>query len=86
MKKMTQEQKIESKWIEGGCPCLIQIKTYPHTDIILGKYDHNHSHPTGKDNLKYIRIQAPTRELIEGWVHYGVTDQEIVSDPFFDLN
>jgi len=86
MKKTTWEWKIKSKRIEGGCLCLVQIKTYPHTDIILGKYDHNHSHPAGKDNLKYIRIRAPMRELIEGWVHYGVTDQEIVSDPFFDLD
>src|SRR5216684_6832525 len=86
MKRTTCERKIENKRIEGGCPCLVQIKTYPHTDTILGKYDHDHSHPTGKDNLKYIRIRASTRELIEGWVHYGVTDQEIVSDPLFNIN
>ena len=43
-KKTTQERKIESKWIEGGCPCYIQIKTYPHTQTILGKYNCNHSH------------------------------------------
>ncbi len=54
MKKTMCEQKIKNKQIEGGCPCLIQIKTYPHTNTILGKYDHDHSHPTGKDNLKYI--------------------------------
>ncbi len=60
VKKTTWERKIKSKRIEGGCPCLVQIKTYPHTDIILGKYDHDHSHPAGKDNLKYIRIRAPT--------------------------
>src|SRR5258708_14924653 len=86
VKKTMWEQKIESKQIEGGCLCLVQIKTYPHTDIILGKYDHDHSHPARKDNLKYIQIQAPMQELIEGWVHYGVIDQEIVSDPFFDLD
>lgn len=86
MKRTTCEQKIKNKQIEGGCLCLVQIKTYPHTDTILGKYDHDHSHPTGKDNLKYIRIRASTRELIEGWVHYGVTDQEIVSDPLFNIN
>ena len=80
------EWKIENKQIEGGCPCLIQIKTYPHTNTILGKYDHDHSYPTRKDNLKYIQIQASTWELIEGWVYYGVTDQEIVSDPLFNIN
>jgi hypothetical protein len=84
VKKTARERKIESKRIEGGCPCFVQIKTYPHTNTILGKYNHDHSHPTGKDNLKYIRIRVSARELIETWVHYGVTDQEIVSDPLFD--
>jgi hypothetical protein len=86
VKKTTRERKIESKRIEGGCPCLVQIKSYSHTNTILGKYNHDHSHPTGKDNLKYIRIRVNTRELIEAWVHYGVTDQEIVSDPLLDRN
>ena len=54
VKKTTRQRKIESKRIDGGCPCYVQIKTYPHTNTILGKYDHKHSHPTGKDNLKYI--------------------------------
>jgi hypothetical protein len=40
----------------------------------------------GKDNLKYIQIRVSTRELIEDWVHYGVTDREIVSDPLFYRN
>ena len=84
MKKTTHERKIDSKRIEGGCPCFIQIKTYPHTDTILGKYNPDHSHPTGKDNLKYIWIQVSMCKQIEAWVHYGVTDQEIVSDPLFD--
>jgi hypothetical protein len=83
MKKNTCERKIDSKRIKGRCPCFIQIKTYPHTNTILGRYNHVYSHPTGKDNLKYIRIRISTHELIEVWVHYGVTDQEIVSTPFF---
>ena len=74
IKKTARERKIDSKWIEGGCHCFVQIKTYPYTSIVLGKYNHDHSHPTGKDNLKYIQIQAPTHELIETWVYYGVTD------------
>ena len=86
VKKTTRERKIDSKWIEGGCPCFVQIKTYPDTETILGKYNCDHSHPTGVDNLKYIRIRFNTRELIESWVHYGVTDQEIVSDPLIYHN
>ena len=80
-KKTMQERKIESKRIEGGCPCYIQIKTYPHIQTILGKYNRDHSHPASEENLKYIQICVNMHELIESWVHYGVTDQEIVSDP-----
>ena len=81
MKKTTYERKIKSKRIKGGCPCYIQIKTYHHINTILGKYKHKHFHSTGKDNLKYIWIWVSMQKLIESWVHYGVTDQEIVSDP-----
>ena len=84
VKKTMRKRKIESKWIEGGCPCLVEIKTYPHTDTILGKYNHDHSHPTDKDNLRYIWIWVATRELIEAWVYYEMTDQEIVSNPLFN--
>ena len=84
MKKTACERKINSKHIEGGCPCFVQIKTYPHTDTILGKYHPDHSHPTGKDNLKYIWIRVSMCDLMEIWVHYGVTDQEIVSAPLFN--
>ena len=83
-KKTTRERKIDTKRIDGGCPCYVQIKTYPDTDTILGKYEFNHSHETGKNNLKYIRIRVCTRELIESWVRYGVTNEEIVSDPLYD--
>ena len=86
VKKTTHERKIDSKRIEGGCPCFVQIKTYPDTKTILGKYNRDHSHPTSIDNLKYIWIQFNTHELIESWVHYGVTDQEIVSDPLIYHN
>jgi hypothetical protein len=42
MKKTVRERKIDSKQIEGRCPCFIQIKSYPHTNTVLGKYHHDH--------------------------------------------
>ena len=54
LKKIAYERKIDSKQIEGGCPCSIQIKMYSHTDTILGRYNPNHFYPVGKDNLRYI--------------------------------
>jgi hypothetical protein len=52
-KKTTCEWKIESKRISSGCPSFVQIKTYPYTDIVLGKYISNHSHAIGMENLKF---------------------------------
>jgi hypothetical protein len=54
IKKTMRERKIDSKRIKGGCPCFIQIKTYPHTSTVLGKYHHDHSHPTGNSAAKII--------------------------------
>jgi hypothetical protein len=84
VKKTVRERKIDSKRIKGRCPCYIQIKTYPHTNTGLGRYHHDHSHSTGKDNLRYIQIRVSAHDLIEAWVQYGVTDQEIVSVSLFD--
>jgi len=85
-KKMTREQKIESKRIAGGCPSLVQIKTYPHTSVVLGKYISNHSHAIGMENLKFIRMQDSTWEMIARMVRYGKNDKDIVSDPPSDNN
>jgi hypothetical protein len=84
VKKTTRKRKIDSKRIEGRCPYSVQIKIYPHTDTILGRYNANHFHSVSKDNLQYIQIWVFTHALIEDWIHYGVTDLEIVSDPLFD--
>ena len=70
-KKMAQERKIESKRIARGCPSLVQIKTYPHTSVVLGKYISNHSHVIGMENLKFIRMQDSTQEMIARMVRMG---------------
>ena len=84
VKTAMQERKIPSKQLESECPCYIQIKTYSGINTILDKYNFNHFYETGKNNLKYIQIWVSTKDLIEDWMRYGVTDQEIVSDPPFD--
>jgi hypothetical protein len=78
---MMQKQKIESKQITSGCPSLVQIKMYPHTNIVLEKYISNHSHPIGLENLKFIRMQVSMWEMIAKMVRYGRNDKDIVSDP-----
>ena len=85
-KKTTCERKIESKRIAGSCPCHMQIKTYPHTAIVLGKYITNHSHLIRMDNLKFIQIRDSTCEMIASMLRYGKNDKDIVSDPSSDNN
>ena len=85
-KKTTRERKIKSKWIAGSCPCHVQIKTYPHTAVVLGKYITNHSHLIGMDNLKFIWMRDSTREMIASMLRYGKNDKDIVSDPSSDNN
>jgi hypothetical protein len=43
------ERKIPSK--KMGCWCCLMIKQYPHTEKILGKYEDEHDHAVGNDNL-----------------------------------
>ncbi len=80
-KKTTRKRRAESKRIAGGCPCFVQIKTYPHTDIVLGKYNSNHSHPIGMENLKFVRMRDSTKEMIASMVSSGMNNKDIVSDP-----
>ena len=53
--KITQEKitergrTIPSK--KTGCRCRLTIKHYLHTDTILGKYEDQHDHAIGDDNL-----------------------------------
>ena len=85
-KKTMCEWKIKNKWIAGGCPALVQIKTYPHTDIVLGKYISNHSHAIGMEILKFIQMRDSTWKVIARMVRYGKNDKNIVSDPPSDNN
>jgi hypothetical protein len=47
--KYQQDRKIPSK--KTGCRCHLTIKRYLQTDAILGKYQEEHDHPLGDDNL-----------------------------------
>ena len=85
-KKTTRERKIESKRLPDGCPCRVQIKTYHHTAVVLGKYISDHSHSIGMENLKFIRMRDSTREMIASMLRYGKNDKDIVSDPPSDNN
>jgi hypothetical protein len=37
--------------MKTGCQCCLIVKMYPQTETILGKYDGQHNHLLGDENL-----------------------------------
>ncbi len=60
-------RKLGPKWI--GCSCKVDLKAYPRTNVILGRYLRTHSHPIGMGNLIHTRIsdgaRGKVRDLLE---------------------
>ena len=86
VREETNHESQGTKRIDGGCPCCVLIKIYPHTRTIFGKYTPNHSHLTGKDNLKYVQIHIPTLEQITGLIRLGLMDREIGCDIYIYIS
>ncbi|KAH8980191.1 hypothetical protein EDB92DRAFT_1820639 [Lactarius akahatsu] len=72
-----QERKIPSK--KTGCRCQLTIKLYRHTETILGKYENDHDHPLGDNNLRFTQLSDKTRDLVMQLVHIGVDTKAIMS-------
>jgi hypothetical protein len=79
--KITQwERTIPSK--KTGCWCHLMIKRYPHTDTILGKYEDQHNHAIGDENLWFTRLLDTTKALVMEMVHTGIDSKAIVHDNY----
>ena len=70
------ERAIPSK--KTGCRCCLTIKMYPQTDKILGKYDEEHDHTIGDENLRFTRLSDTTKELVMELARAGVHAKAIV--------
>ena len=70
------ERTIPSK--KTGCRCRLTIKLYLDTDKILGKYDEQHDHTIGDENLRFTRLSDTTKELVMDLVRTGVHTKVIV--------
>jgi hypothetical protein len=75
--KYHQDWKIPSK--KTGCRCHLTIKHYLQTDAILGKYEEEHDHPVGDDNLQFLRLSGKIRNLVMDMVYIGIDSKVIVS-------
>jgi hypothetical protein len=73
-------RKIPSK--KTGCRCHLTIKLYHHTKAILGKYENEHDHPLGDDNLRFIRLSDKTKDVVMEMVHAGIDGKVIVSNGY----
>ena len=61
-----------------GCACKIVIKLYPHTPVVLGRYEKEHSHEVGTANLAYVRVSQAARLRIREMLESKVDPREIV--------
>jgi hypothetical protein len=72
------ERKIDSK--KTGCRCQIQIKHYPHTLTILGRYVDGHDHEIQLANVAYTRLSQAARNQIKVMLKQKVDQKEIVCE------
>ena len=74
------ERVIPSK--KTDCRCRVTIKLYPHTDKVLGKYDEEHDHAIGEENLRFTRLWDNTKEHVMELAHAGVDSNAIVRSDY----
>ena len=71
------ERKIPSK--KTGCQCCVTVKQYPQMEVMLGKYEGQHDHLLGDDNLRFIRLSGKIRDLVMDMVYIDINSKTIVS-------
>jgi len=62
-----------------GCSCHIDIKQYPHTSTVLGRYIAKHDHEIGTANITYTHLSGATWERIKLMLTQKIERCEIVS-------
>jgi hypothetical protein len=73
------ERKIPDKRVEGGCGSRLLVKSYPNMDRVLGHYEEQHTHPTGSENARFMRLPTETRIQITELLRSGISPKKIVS-------
>jgi hypothetical protein len=71
------DRKIPS--MKTGCQCHLIIKLYPQAETILGKYQDQHDHALGDDNLRFLRLSDNIRNLVMDMIRIGTDPKAIVS-------
>ena len=71
---MGSEDPIDENWLS-----MPPDHQYPHTRTILGKYDGQHDHPLGDENLRFLRLSHHIRSLVMDMIREGMDAEAIVS-------
>ena len=74
------ERMIPSK--KMGCWCHLTIKRYLGVETILGKYEDEHNHALGDDNLRFTRLSDKTKALVMEMVRTRIDPEAIVHGYF----
>jgi hypothetical protein len=71
-----RKRNIPSKRL--GCLCRLTVKVYHDTEEILGKYNTEHMHEIGSDNLRFTRLSKQVKARIVQLLKLGVDNDRIV--------
>ncbi|KAI9437107.1 hypothetical protein BJY52DRAFT_1196649 [Lactarius psammicola] len=63
--------------MKTGCQCHLIVKQYPHTETILGKYEGQHNHALGDENLRFLRLSDNIWNLVMDTIHAGTDPKAI---------
>jgi len=76
-KKHDRKRKVGPKRI--GCPVRLTVKSYPTTTELRGKLTGgSHTHKTGRENARFMRLRKETRKEIERLLRLGVEPKKVV--------
>jgi hypothetical protein len=69
-----------------GCRCQITIKIYSNTPTVLGRYDADHDHDIGFDNIAYTRMSLVAQDQINIMLTQQIDNKEIVCKTILFFN
>ena len=77
-KKKHPEWKRKRDSKKTGCRCKLTIKIYHDTPIVLGRYDADHDHDIGVNNVAHTRMSLAARNEICKMLTQQIDNKEIV--------
>ena len=73
-----RERKIPSMWC--SCPCRLLVKSYPDPNVLMGKYNEDHSHPIGNENARFTSVSKEMNLKIREMLCLKMSHSQIVRD------